>query len=89
MSEHIDAVFIPLATERTKNVVKHLHPGSRQTIDAISALDQTQRIETEIWAATQEDGVHMYYEDGPTGGVKYLGFADKVRVAIEEAATEE
>ncbi|GJJ03812.1 hypothetical protein RugamoR64_43500 [Duganella rhizosphaerae] len=88
MSEQIEAVFIPLATERTKNVIKHLQPGSRTTIDAVSALADTTRIETEIWAVEQDDGVHIYYQDGPSGGAKYLGFADKVRVAIEEAATE-
>lgn len=88
MSVQIEAIFIPLATERTKNVVKHLQPGSRQMIDAASAIDDTNRIETDIWAVEQDDGVHIYYQDGQHGGAKYLGFADKVRVAIEEAATE-
>ena len=89
MSEHIEAVFIPLATERTKNVIKHLQPGSRQKIDAVNPLELTKRIETDIWTVEQDDGVHIYYQDGPAGGDKYLGFADKVRVAMEEAATEE
>ena len=89
MSTQTDALFIPLATERTKNVIKHLQPGSRQYIDAVSAVGSPDRIEIEIWAVEHDDGVHTYYQDGPTGGVKYLGFADKVRVAIEEAATEE
>ncbi|MBV6324384.1 hypothetical protein [Duganella violaceipulchra] len=89
MPNHIEAAYIPLATKRTKNVIKHLQPGSRQTIDAVSAQDPSDRAEVEIWTAEHDDGVHTFYQDGPNGDVKYLGFADNVRVAIEEAATEE
>jgi hypothetical protein len=35
------------------------------------------------------DGIHTYYQDGPAGGAVDLGFIDQVRIAIEEAATEE
>src|SRR5471030_1722673 len=86
---HSIARYLPLATVRTKNVVKHLRPGFHQTIDAIKAQGQNERIETDMWAVRHADGIHAYYQDGPSGGVMYLGLADQVRIAIEEAATED
>ena len=89
MRLQIEATYLPLATERTKHVVRHLMPGVHQTIDAINAHGESERIETDIWAVRHADGIHTYYFDGPDGGVIYLGFADQVRVSIEEAATED
>lgn len=89
MHEQRTATYIPLATERTKNVVKHLQPGERQVIDAVNVADAEDRIEVETWAVDKGDGIHINYTDGKTGAVIELGYADQVRVAIEEAATEE
>jgi hypothetical protein len=89
MRPHIEASYLPLATERTKHVVRHLMPGAHQTIDAIQARGEPERIEVDIWAVRHADGIHTYYFDGPKGGVIYLGFAHQVRVAIEEAPTED
>lgn len=89
MSNSNASKFIPLATERTKNVVKHLAPRSHETIDAVSVLDPSQRIETTIWNVEQDDGIHTYFQEGPAGQTLHLGFADQVRIAIEEAATED
>lgn len=89
MHVHSTATYIPLATERTKNVVKHLQPGARHTIDAVNVADAKDRIEVDAWAVDQGDGIHINYTDGTGGGVIELGYADQVRVAIEEAPTEE
>lgn len=89
MHEQRTATYIPLATERTKNVVKHLQPGERQIIDAVNVDNDEDRIEVETWAVDKGDGIHINYTDGNTGAVIELGYADQVRVAIEEAATEE
>lgn len=89
MTDRPVTIYMPLATERTKNVLKHLQPGSRQIIDAVNAQDPSQRIETAIWMVEQADGLHTYFQDGAQGAAMYLGFADQVRIAIEEAATED
>lgn len=83
------ATYIPFATDRTKNVVKHLQPGSRQRIDVVNVDDIQDRGEAEIWAVEQDDGIHIHYTDGANGAIIELGYADQVRVAIEEAPTEE
>lgn len=88
MPEHLNATYLPLATERTKNVIKHIQPGTHQTIDAIHARGHAQRIETDVWAVQHDDGVHTYYQDGPSGGVMYLGIIERVRDAIAKAKTE-
>jgi hypothetical protein len=89
MSVRPAATYIPLATERTKNVIKHIQHGASQKIDAISIGDHSERIETDLWVVEHHDGIHTYYQDGPAGSAVDLGFIDQVRIAIEEAATEE
>ncbi len=89
MSERIAPTYIPLATERTKNVIKHIQAGAFQKIDAIGIGDRPGRIETDIWVVEHPDGIHTYYQDGPAGGAVDLGFIDLVRIAMEEAATED
>jgi hypothetical protein len=89
MQEQRTATYIPFATDRTKNVVKHLQPGSRQTIDAVNVDNIQDRVEVEVWAVEKDDGIHINYTDGAHGKVIELGYADQVRVAIEEASTEE
>jgi len=83
------ATYIPLATDRTKTVVKHLQPGARQMIDAVNIKNPHDRVEVEVWAIERDDGVHIHYTDGAKGAIIELGYADQVRVAIEEAPTEE
>jgi len=88
MNEHIAAKYIPLATERTKDAVKDLGPGERRKIDVINPLDATDRIITDIWVVEDDEGAHFTFEDGALGGDVYLGPADQVRIAIEEAPFE-
>lgn len=83
------ATYIPLATDRTKNIVKHLQPGTRQIIDAVNVENAQDRAEVEVWAIEKDDGIHIHYTDGSQGATIELGYADQVRVAIEEAPTEE
>ena len=83
------ATYIPLATDRTKNIVKHLQPGTRQTIDAVNVENAQDRVEVEVWAIEKDDGIYIHYTDGAKGAIIELGYADQVRVAIEEAPTEE
>lgn len=85
MNEHLTARYLPLATERTKDAVKDLVPGERRKIDVINPLDETDRLITDIWVVEDYEGAHFTYQDGPMGGEAYLGPADQVRIAIEEA----
>jgi len=89
MDAQSTATYIPLATDRTKTVVKHLQPGGRQTIDAVNIKNPQDRVEVEVWAIERDDGIHIHYTDGAKGATIELGYADQVRVAIEEAPTEE
>lgn len=84
------AHYVPLATSRTKDAVKHLlAPGERRTIDLVRIADRHQRVEAEAWIVADEDGpVHFFYQDGPDGHPVQFGFADEVREAMEEAETE-
>lgn len=85
MNEHIAAKYMPLPTERTKDAVKDLIPGERRKIDVINPLDPTDRIITDIWVVEDYEGAHFAFQDGPIGGDVYLGPADQVRIAIDEA----
>jgi hypothetical protein len=85
MNEHLTGKYIPLPTERTKDAVKDLLPGERRQIDVINPLDETDRLITDIWVVEDFEGAHFSYQDGPVGGDVYLGPADQVRIAIEEA----
>lgn len=89
MNEHLAAKYIPLATERTKDAVKDLGPGEKRKIDVINPKDPTDRLITDIWVIEDDEGAHFSFQDGPLGGVAYLGPADEVRIAIEEAPLEE
>jgi hypothetical protein len=82
------AAYIPLATDRTKNVVKHLEPGQRQKIDVVNATEPGERLEVDAWVVEDAKGVHFFFQDGAGHAVNF-GFADEVRVAMEEAPTEE
>lgn len=89
MIEHHTASYVPLSTERTKNVVKNLLPGMRDRIDVVSIKDHTQRAEVDAWLVAKEDGpVQFLYQDGPGGQDVRFGYADEVREAIAEAETE-
>jgi len=89
MTNHHTASYIPLSTERTKNVVKNLLPGVREKIDVVSIKDHQHRAEVDAWIVADDDGpVHFLYQDGPGGHEVQFGFADEVREAIAEAETE-
>lgn len=83
--EHLNARYIPLPTERTKDAVKDLVPGERRKIDMVNPDDPTDRIITDIWVEEDYEGAHFAILDGPVGGEAYLGPADEVRIAIDEA----
>lgn len=85
MIEHLTGKYIPLPTERTKDAVKDLQPGERRKIDVINPKDPTDRIITDIWVVEDAEGAHFTFQDGALGGAAYLGPADQVRIAIEEA----
>jgi hypothetical protein len=83
------ASYVPLSTERTKNVVKNLRPGMRQKIDVVNLNDQHRRAEVDAWLVADDDGpVHFIYQDGPDGPEVQFGFADEVRETIAEAETD-
>lgn len=90
MIDRHTAHYVPLATARTKDVVKHLlAPGERRTIDIARIDDRHHRAEVDAWIVADEDGpVHFFYQDGPGGHDVQFGFADEVREAIDEAETE-
>jgi hypothetical protein len=90
MIDRHTAHYVPLATARTKDVVKHLlAPGVRQKIDIARIGDRHSRAEVDAWIVADEDSpVHFFYEDGPGGHDVQFGFADEVREAIDEAETE-
>ena len=90
MIDRHTAHYVPLATARTKDAVKHLlAPGERRTIDIARIDDHHNRAEVEAWIVADEDGpVHFFYQDGPGGHEVQFGFADEVRAAIDEAETE-
>lgn len=89
MINHHTASYIPLSTERTKNVVKNLLPGVREKIDVVSIKDPQHRAVVDAWIVADDDGpVHFLYQDGPGGHEVQFGFADEVREAIAEAETE-
>ncbi|KQQ40231.1 hypothetical protein ASF61_05480 [Duganella sp. Leaf126] len=84
------AHYVPLATARTKDVVKHLQvPGERHKIDVARIGNRHQRAEVDAWLVAEADGpVHFFYQDGVDGHEVEFGFADEVREAIDEAETE-
>lgn len=88
MPNSVTATYIPLATDRTKNVIKHLAPGQRQKIDIANAAEPGQRLEVDAWVVEDASGVHFFFDDGAGHAVNF-GFADEVRVAMEEAPTED
>jgi hypothetical protein len=89
MTDHHPASYVPLSTERTKNVVKNLLPGGRDKIDVVSVDDHARRAEADAWLVAQPDGpVRFMYQDGPGGRDVEFGYADEVREAIAEAETE-
>ncbi len=88
MYEHLTGKYIPLATERTKDAVKDLQPGERRKMDVINPKDATDRIITDVWVVVDAEGAHFSFQDGALGGDAYLGPADQVRIAIEEAPLE-
>ena len=88
MPSSVTATYIPLATDRTKNVIKHLGPGQRQKIDVVNTAEPGDRLEVDAWVHEDSDGVHFFFHDGAGHSVNF-GFADEVRVAIEEAPTED
>lgn len=89
MIDHHTASYVPLSTERTKNVVKNLLPGMRDKIDVVSIADHARRAEVDAWLVAQADGpVRFVYQDGPDGREVQFGYADEVREAIAEAETE-
>lgn len=90
MIDRHTAHYVPLATARTKDVVKHLlAPGERHKIDIVRIGDRHQRAEVDAWIVADEDGpVHFFYQDGVGGHEVQFGFADEVREAIDEAETE-
>jgi hypothetical protein len=89
MTEQHTASYVPLSTERTKNVVKNLLPGMRDKIDVVRVDDHTRRAEADAWLVAQPDGpVRFVYQDGPDGREVQFGYADEVREAIAEAETE-
>lgn len=85
MKDQKSAAYLPLPTERTKNVVKHLQPGMRSRIDIVNMADAGDRLEADAWVEDDGDGIRFKYQDGRAGRVVNFGYADKVRVAIEEA----
>ena len=88
MPNSVTAAYIPLATDRTKNVIKHLAPGQRQKIDVVNAAEPKDRLEVDAWVHEDANGVHFFFQDRAGHSVNF-GFADEVRVAIEEAPTED
>jgi hypothetical protein len=83
------ASYVPLSTERNKQVVKDLRPGTREKIDVVNASDPKDRMEVEAWIVADEDGpVHFMYQDGASGHEVEFGFADEVRELIAEAETD-
>ncbi len=87
MPTSVTAAYIPLATDRTKNVIKHLEPGQRQKIDVVNAAVPGDRLEVDAWVVEDATGVHFFFQDGAGLAVNF-GFADEVRVAMEEAPAE-
>jgi hypothetical protein len=89
MLDRNSARYLPLATTRTKDVVKHLAPGERRTIDLVSLADAKDRQQGAAWLSEDSRGIHFHYQDGPGGHPVEFGFADQVRVVIEEAHEED
>ncbi|WP_332854854.1 hypothetical protein [Duganella sp. S19_KUP01_CR8] len=87
MNEHRNSIYIPFTTVRTKNAIRDLVPGVLSKIDVVNTKDPEDQREVDVWAVEASDGIKIYYRDGP-GSKVFLGFSDKVRVVIEEAATE-
>ena len=89
MANPVTAAYIPLATERTKQVVKNLRPGGREKIDLINVLNPDDRLEADAWLVEDGQGVHFRFNDGAGGHEIEFGFADQVRETIAEAPLEE
>ncbi len=83
MSLHAAPTYIPLATERTKNVLKHMQLGCRYVIDLVNINDPDDRKEADAWVLMDEQGTHFRFNEGGRSGDVEWDFADQVHVIAD------
>lgn len=84
MQEQQAAVYVPLATERTKGVVREMEPGNSKLIDLINVAPPYDRKEVDAWVVVDELGGHLLYSEGGRSPAVEIIEADQMRITVEE-----
>lgn len=86
MQEQDTAVYIPLATERTKRVVRDMQPGITTLIDLVNVGHPYDRKLAEAWVVIDGLGKHLRYSEGGRSGAVEISAKDQMRLIVEEPA---
>lgn len=88
MQEQNAAVYLPLATARTKRVVRNLKPGRYQIIDLINIAAPHDRKQVDAWVSRDATGIHLLYSEGGRSPAVEINYSEQMRIAAEEAASD-
>ena len=88
MQEQSPAVYLPLATARTKRAVRDLEPGSYQIIDLINIAPPHDRKQVDAWAEELASGRQLLYCEGGRCPAIEISHEEQMRIAVEEAASD-
>lgn len=84
MAETFRANYIPLATERTKFVVRHLQLETFSIIDLINTRHPFDRKEADAWVVEDATGMHLIYCEGGRADSVELDYEEQMRITVEE-----
>ena len=88
MQEQNAAVYLPLATARTKRVIRNLKPGSYHLIDLINIAAPHDRKQVDAWASEDATGIHLLYSEGGRSPAIEIDYSEQLRITVEEAASD-
>lgn len=86
MTDALKANYLPLATERTKHVVRHMHAGTHAIIDLINCCHPFDRKEADAWVTLDTQGLHLFYCEGGRSASMELDHEEQMRITVEERA---
>lgn len=86
MNYHMAPTYIPLATDRTKSVVRHMQLGAHYVIDIVNTIDPDDRREADAWVSMDERGAHFRYSQGGRSGDMEWDFGDLLQLAPDAPA---
>jgi hypothetical protein len=88
MQEQHAAVYRPLATARTKRVVRNLAPGGYHTIDLINVAPPHDRKQVDAWAEDGASGMQLLYCEGGRCPAIEITSEEQMRIEVECAASD-